>query len=54
MNLICELFGHKYDKKEVKITMIRDNLCEVAVMCPRCNKVNFSLVVPEYKRKEAQ
>lgn len=47
MNLICELFGHKYDKSETTARLLESGLCEIKTICPRCNKITYALVVPE-------
>ena len=47
MNLICNLFGHKYDKKETTVRVLDSGLFEVKTICPRCNKITYALVVPE-------
>ena len=47
MNLICNFFGHRYDKKETTVRILSSGLCEVRTTCPRCNKITYALVVPE-------
>ena len=47
MNLICELFGHKYDKSETTVRILPWGLCEIKTICPRCNKITYVMVVPE-------
>lgn len=47
MNLICELFGHKYDKQSTTIRILPWGPCEVKTVCPRCNKITYCLVIPE-------
>lgn len=52
MNLICELFGHKYDKQSTAIRILPRGLCEIKTICPRCNKVTYCLVVPDDGNKQ--
>ncbi len=47
MNLICNFFGHRYDKKETTVRVLDSGLFEVKTICPRCNKITYALVVPE-------
>ena len=54
MNLICNFFGHKYDKKETTVRVLDSGLFEVKVICPRCNKITYALVVPEKTNGDKQ